>query len=95
MAKHRHRGVKREHHVLPGTVALLEELAAHPAVAAVIPGRIRVTRGAVSGLEVRVQVPTATGHKLALRSGHAVQEVFLVAKNAEALAEYLAARFGA
>lgn len=94
MPKHRHRGVKREHHVLPGTLPLLEELAAHPAVSAVIPGRIRATRGASVDLEVRVQAPTPTGRKLALRVGRAVMEVFLVSSDSEALATYLRTRFG-
>ncbi len=94
MPKFRHNGVKREHHVLPGFLPLLEDLATHPAVAAVIPGRMRVTHSSAPGMDVRLQAPTATGHKLALRAGKTVQEVFVVARDADALLSYLEERFG-
>lgn len=92
--KHRRGGVKREHHLIPGLDSVLEDLARHPLVASIIPGRIRVGKARTASLIVRVQAPTPTGHKLGARTGTLVQEVFVVGPDPAALGEYLRGRFG-
>jgi hypothetical protein len=76
--KHRTKGVKREHSVIPGLLPVLERIAAHPSVSAVIPGRITVTHAALTTLELRLGPPTLSGFKLTARRGRTAQEVFVV-----------------
>ena len=76
--KFRAKGVKREHNIIHGLLPILEEVASHPKVTAVIPGRISVTRSNISGVKVRLQTSTVSGIKLGARSGSAAQEVFVV-----------------
>jgi len=76
--KFRAKGVKREHNIIHGLLPILEEIAAHPKVTGVIPGRISVTRSNISGVKVRLQTSTVSGIKLGARSGSAAQEVFVV-----------------
>lgn len=76
--RHRTRGVKREHDIIEGLLPLLEKIAAHPAVDAVIPGRIRVTQSNAPGLRLRLQARTVSGLKLGARAQSLAQEVFVV-----------------
>lgn len=87
--KHRSKGVKREHSIIPGLLPVLERVAAHPEVDAVIPGRIKVTRSIVPAVKLRIQTRTVSGLKLGARSGRASQEVFLVTSNPDAVTDYL------
>jgi hypothetical protein len=76
--RHRVKGVKREHSVIEGLLPVLERLAAHPSVSAVIPGRITVTRAATPTLQLRLGPTTITGFKLNARRLSTAQEVFVV-----------------
>ena len=76
--KHRKDGVKREHGIAAGVLPILERIAEHPGVAAVIPGRIRVTQSNTPGLKIRLQARTVSGFKLGARSASLAQEVFVV-----------------
>jgi len=87
--KYRSKGVKREHSIISGLLPVLERIAAHPQVDAVIPGRIKVTRSIASNVRLRIQTRTVSGLKLGARSGRASQEVFLVTSYPDAVAEYL------
>lgn len=78
--KHRRAGVKREHGIAAGVLPILERIAAHPGVDAVIPGRIRVTQSNAPGLKIRLQARTVTGFKLGARSASLAQEVFVVTR---------------
>lgn|SRR5579883_811187 len=89
--RHRSHGVKREHGMLPGLLPILERIAAHPTVSAVIPGRISVTRGTIPSLRLRAGPRTVTGLKLTARRGTAAQEVFIVTTDPEALLAFLRA----
>jgi hypothetical protein len=75
--------VKREHGIVPGVLPILEKIAEHPGVDAVIPGRIRVTQSNTPGLKIRLQARTLTGFKLGARSTSLAQEVFVVTRYAE------------
>jgi hypothetical protein len=77
VARFRRRGVKREHSILPEYERLLERIAALPAVAAVIPGRISGGTRARPGVALTVDTPS--GCKLLIKSAHTVLEVFVVA----------------
>jgi hypothetical protein len=79
--KHRKDGVKREHGIAPGVLPILERIAKHALVNAVIPGRIRVTSSNTPGLIVRLQARTVTGFKLGARSASLAQEVFVVTRD--------------
>ncbi|MBI2941302.1 MAG: hypothetical protein HYY04_12780 [Chloroflexi bacterium] len=87
--RHRAKGVKREHSIIPGLLPVLEQLAAQPAVSAVIPGRITVTKGRAPALRLRLGTSTLTGLKLNARSGTAAQEVFVVTTEPEKVLDYL------
>ncbi len=81
--KHRKEGVKREHGIAAGVLPILERIAEHPDVDAVIPGRIRVTQSNSPGLKIRLQARTVTGFKLGARSASLAQEVFVVTRKPE------------
>lgn len=87
--KFRAKGVKREHNIIHGLLPILEEIAAHPKVTAVIPGRISVTRSNTPGARVRLQTSTLSGIKLGARSGSAAQEVFVVTAEPDQVIEDL------
>ena len=89
--KYRIKGVKREHSVIVGLLPVLERIAAHPTVTGIIPGRITVTRGATSSLQLRLGTPTITGFKITARRLSAAQEVFIVTKQPEATLGFLRA----
>jgi hypothetical protein len=87
--RHRVRGVKREHSIIPGLLPILERLAQSPAVSAVIPGRISVTRAGLPTLQLRLGTQTITGFKLTARRGTTAQEVFVVTTDAESVLGFL------
>ena len=86
--KYRKNNVKREHHLLPGISSMLEEIADHPAVKSIIPGRINsAIRG--STVQLRLKYKTRTGLKLLAKSNGGVQEIFIVSNSPESLYETL------
>lgn len=87
--RHRTKGVKREHSIINGLLPILEQIAAWPAVSAVIPGRISVTRGASPTFQLRRGPATMTGLKLTARRGTTAQEVFVVTTEPETVIECL------
>ena len=87
--RHRVKGVKREHGIITGLLPLLERIAADPAVSAITPGRIRVTRSGTQSLELRYGTATISGLKLTARRGTTAQEVFLVTGQPEAVVDFL------
>lgn len=89
--KYRVKGVKREHSVIVGLLPVLERIAAHSTVSAIIPGRITVTRGATSSLQLRMGPPTITGFKINARRLSAAQEVFILTTQPEATLGFLRA----
>lgn len=91
MKKHRSHGVKREHGIVEDLLPILERIADHPLVSAVIPGRIRVTPARVPGLKLRLQARTVSGFKLGARSRSLAQEVFVVTASPEQVEQALVA----
>lgn len=87
--RHRIKGVKREHSIISGLLPILERLAQCPAVSAVIPGRISVTRAGLPTLQLRLGTQTITGFKLNARRATTAQEVFVVTTDAEAVLSFL------
>src|SRR5690606_12892930 len=93
MAQHRYRQgkVKREHTIIEGLLPLLTSIAELPEVDSIIPGRINQrSRTGETGLFFQYQ--TETGLKLLGRSKLAVQEVFVVTSQPQAVLEALIAR---
>ncbi|MGI6576172.1 MAG: DUF2103 domain-containing protein [bacterium] len=86
--KYRKGRVKRKHHLLPGLCPMLEEIANHPAVKSIIPGRIN---SAIRGSKVQLswKYKTPTGVKLLAKSGGGVQEIFIVTPNPDSLHELI------
>ena len=58
-------------------------------VKSIFPAEIKRTSSSASGLKIRFQYETKTGAKLLAYSSGAVQEVFIVTNNAEALKKKL------
>lgn len=83
--RYRIAGVKREHGIVEGLLPVLERIAAHPDVSAVIPGRIRVTANSCPRLTIRLQARTVSGFKLGARARSLAQEVFVVCREPEAV----------
>lgn len=88
MSRYRVNKIKRMHSIVNGVLPVLEEIAAHPDVAQVTPGRIRPKR---RGTDYRLtfQYFTDAGLKLMAHTPEAVQEVFIVTAAPEAVREYL------
>lgn len=89
MPKHRGRGVKREHAILPGFDEALERIAAIDAVQSVIPGRIARIRSRSGIKRLTFQYPTDTGAKLQAKGGGAVQEIFVVTEDPEQVRQFI------
>jgi hypothetical protein len=87
--RHRVKGVKREHSVIPGLLPILERIAACPEVDGVIPGRISVTRGATPTLQLRLGPRTITGLKLNARRATTAQEVFVLTTKVDVTLTFL------
>ncbi len=64
---------------------LEEELEPLEYVTTIIPGQIKRTKGSSSGLRLRFKYPTESGAKLLAYGSAAVQEVFVVTKDPQAL----------
>lgn len=77
--KYRRNKVKREHSIIHGALAWLEELTQHPEVTDVIPGVIEANRSPERGIVYKYE--TQTGCKLLLKSNGSIQEAFVVTKN--------------
>lgn len=90
--KFRRDKIKREHGIIDGLLPVLEELADLPEISAIIPGRIRVTRARVPGLEIRLQVETTSGIKLGARWAKLAQEVFVICSNRETVRQAVLTR---
>ena len=82
--RHRRNKIKREHTIIDGILPALEQIAAHPGVQAITPGRIKQRSGNRSN-DLSFQYRTETGLKLIARSNRAVQEVFVVTDRPEAV----------
>ena len=90
--KHRAKSskIKYQHHMIAGLRKFLEEeLEPLEEVQSIFPGRIQRTKGAHSGLKIRVQYVTQTGIKLIAHGSSVVQEVFVVTPQPEKLKEKL------
>lgn len=83
MKKYRAGKIKREHTVIEGVWPILEELAALEQVTSIIPGPI--SRLNSRGLSLTFQRFTETGLRLLAKNGAAVQEVWVVAPQKEAV----------
>lgn len=91
MSRYRVNKVKRMHSIVEGVLPLLEEIAAHPAVSQVTPGRINQKR---RGTDRRLafQYLTDSGFKLMAHTPQAVQEVFVVTAAPDDVLAYLTER---
>ena len=86
--KHRARGskIKYEHHMIHGLRGVLEkEIEPLEYVESIFPGEIRPIKGRNSKLRLSFRYTTISGVKLLAYSPSAVQEVFVVTKDASAL----------
>lgn len=82
--------IKYEHKMIHGLRELLEtHIEPLEFVTSIIPGEIRKRKGTSSTLKLKFQYGTKTGAKLLAYSSGAVQEVFVVCKDANALLEHI------
>lgn len=90
MAGHRYRvnKIKRMHSIVHGLLPILEDMARHPAIAQITPGRISGDRHA-DDYNVTMQYFTESGMKLIARTPTAVQEVFIVTSEPEKVQAWL------
>ncbi len=87
MAKYRQDKIKRQHHVVEGLEPGLELLNNLDLVDGIIPAVIRRKKGGTLGFTFQYYTPS--GLKLIGRSGGAVQEVFVITKQPQAVLEAL------
>lgn len=90
--KHRAKSskIKYEHGMIRGLRDFLEQqIEPLDYVESIFPGEIRRTKGASPGFKVLFKYATKTGAKLLAYSASAVQEVFVVTKDAEKLKRML------
>lgn len=83
MKKYRAGKIKREHTVIEGVWEVLEQVAGLERVTSIIPGPISPLNS--RGLSLTFQRFTETGLRLLAKNGAAVQEVWVVAPEKEAL----------
>lgn len=88
--RYRQRKVKREHTIIPGIIQTLEAIGTHPDVKSITPGRIS-RRARAGDTDLTFQYATETGLKLMAKSKAAVQEVFVVTDEPQAVLEWLQA----
>lgn len=90
MSRYRVNKIKRMHSIVDGVLPLLEHVANHPSVAQVTPGRIQPKR---RGTDFRLafQYVTDSGLKLMAHTPQAVQEVFVVTSEPDAVLRDLTA----
>jgi hypothetical protein len=91
--KHRGRSskLKYEHALIDGLRPLLESVAPWAEIHSIIPGRIRPTKGCKRRIRLEIKYFTATGLKALAKTGTAVQEVFFVTANPQAVRQRLLA----
>ena len=90
--KHRAKSskIKYEHRMIRGLRSFLEEeLEPLEYVKAIFPGEIKRTKSVRPRFKVRFKYSTKTGAKLLVYGSGAVQEVFVVTSDVEALREKL------
>jgi len=91
----KHRGksakLKYEHAFIEGLRPLLESIAPWEDIHSIIPGRIKPTKGPRRPIKLETKYSTGTGPKTLAKTGAAVQEVFFVTPNPQALGERLLA----
>jgi hypothetical protein len=86
--KHRKGNVKREHHLLQGIEGCLVEVARHPDIISIIPGRIKsAVRG--SQVELNYKYRTTSGLKFLAKSSGGVQEIFIVTSKPDTIIEFV------
>ena len=89
----KHRGksskLKYEHALIEGLRPLLESIAPWEEIHSIIPGRIRPTKSSRRQIRLEIKYSTVTGLKALAKTGTAVQEVFFVTANPEAVRERL------
>ena len=83
--------LKYEHALIRGLRPLLESIAPWEEVHSIIPGRIRPTKGSRRQIRLEIKYSTVTGLKALAKTGTAVQEVFFVTANPEAVRKRLLA----
>ena len=86
--KHRAKSskIKYQHTMVQGLRGFLEErIEPLDYVRSIIPGEIKPKKGASQGLRVKFKYTTKTGAKLLAYSPGAVQEIFVVTEDPEAL----------
>lgn len=90
VAGHRYRinKIKRMHSIVHGLLPILEDMARHPAIAQITPGRISGDRHA-DDYNVTMQYFTESGMKLIARTPTSVQEVFIVTSEPEEVQAWL------
>lgn len=86
--KHRPRKLKYEHNMIRDLRAFLESIESWPEIQGIIPGAIRPIRS-TGALQFHIQYDTSSGIKCLAKSGTAVQEVFLITTDRNALRERL------
>ncbi len=78
--------IKYQHTMVQGLRVFLEErIQPLDYVRSIIPGEIKPKKGASQGLRVKFKYTTKTGAKLLAYSPGAVQEIFVVTEDPEAL----------
>ncbi len=90
--KHRAKSskIKYQHRMIQGLRSYLEkELEPLAYVKSIFPAEIKHTKKHLPGLRIRFQYETKTGAKLLAFASGAVQEVFIVTNNVEALKKKL------
>jgi hypothetical protein len=89
----KHRGksskLKYEHALIEGLRPLLESIAPWEEIHSIILGRIRPTKSSRRQIRLEIKYSTVTGLKALAKTGTAVQEVFFVTANPEAVRERL------
>ena len=78
-----------EHALIEGLRPLLESIAPWEEIHSIIPGRIRPTKSSRRQIRLEIKYSTVTGLKALAKTGTAVQEVFFVTANPEAVREGL------
>jgi hypothetical protein len=91
--KHRDKSskLKYEHALIEGLRPLLESIAPWEDIHSIIPGRIRRAKGSKRRIRLEIKYFTGTGLKALAKTGTAVQEVFFVTSNPQAVRERLQA----
>ena len=63
---------------IPGLIAILKKLSAHPQIKTLTPAVISRGRSNAPKLRLKVSVPIRGGFKLIARKGKSIQEVFVI-----------------